>query len=235
MRTWNFAFANRKPLRKSAILVSVLAIVPLAFTTTPAAAGTSGEAGPATLTKASLKAKRATPRRDAPRRRLVAPTSRSSIGLKQLAHSATVYMKRGSCGPDCGIHKLAAKGNRNLPVQVWLTCPSGQTVNKLRVKVAGMAQIYNVSGKTNQQSVSQKINIKPWTNSHFEKACQQAFGGAWAQPGGPKVNKKTVYTTMKAIATPFGHCSGAKQGTSKAVHLKLKVKCVDRSYVRRAR
>lgn len=203
-------------------------------------AGALNAFGPAVSHNATNAAVYAAVRRASPARRprrpggFVTRTAKSSIGLKQLVHTAVVYMKRASIscgnGNECGIHKLAATGNMNLPVQAWLTCASGKTVNKLNVKVVGKAKVYAVSGNTTKQSVSKKINIQPWTARQFEKACQNAFGGAWVMPNLPKVNKKSTSTTMKAIATVYGHCSGAPQGTSKAVNLKLNVTCVDKSY-----
>lgn len=226
MRTWNIASANGKILPASLALSCVLIAASPLLMAGPAAAKSSAGAY-ASADTASLKTKRA--KRRSPGRRLVAPTTGYNIGLNQLAHTAKVFMKRGSCGLDCGIHKLASKGNLNLPVRAFLSCPSGKTVDFLKVNAV------SVSGKTTKQSVSKKVNIKPWTAKDFEKACQQAFGGGWPLPGYPKVNKKTVYTTMTRNAKVHGRCSGWANTIYKTVKLKLKVTCVDRSYIRRAR
>ena len=157
-------------------------------------------------------------------------TPGSSLGpkLSQLgSSSAYVPMKRKQVGlvngNEISNHVLATtNGNLNMKVRLSMTCPTGKKVTHLSYRPQGQNFKTLVNAPTASSSYSKDLLIQPFSLQDLEKAGQDAFGGAWAAPNGPKNKMKTVTKTLKKSVLVRGQCEGWANKQSKVFPVLLK-------------
>lgn len=150
--------------------------------------------------------------------------------LQQLGGTAaTVPMKHGSCGLDCGTHVLATtSGNLDVPIKLGLTCPSGLKVTYLGFQPQGAPLSPVRFGPA--PSVVKNLSIQPFSASDLESACQAALGGSWAQPNRHNNRRRTVKKTIQKSVRAWGECTGWPSKTFKDTVITLTLTCVDQDW-----
>ncbi len=162
-------------------------------------------------------------------------TTGSGPGLAQQGGDhATVPMKHGSCGLDCGTHVLAVQsGNLNVPFKIGMSCSGNQQVTSLTYQLQGKGVVKVVQAAT-AAPFSQDLNLRPFSKAELEEACRVALGGDWPTPGFHKNPTKSVSTSLEETVTVRGRCAGSSTIT-RQFPAELTVSCQDRSFSTRRR
>lgn len=152
--------------------------------------------------------------------------------LSQIGSStALVPMKHGSCGQDCSTHVLAVQsGNLNMKLQVGMSCPAGKTVTHLSFKPQSQNATSVVGYDTGQASFSKTLFAQPFSKGELEVACQQALGGAWAEPGSHHNTSAEVKKTITKSVKVWGQCSGWANKVLRTYPVSLTLTCRDQSF-----
>ncbi len=160
-----------------------------------------------------------------------APTASIPVLTQTGGTTAKVPMKHGSCGLDCGTHKLAVQGgNLDIPFKISMSCPAGAKVSFLAYKMKGQNQVKVVNSATGSSSFSKNVKLQPFSKDELEEACRVALGGDWPQPGSHKNKTKTVTKNLAESVKVWGKCTGWANQTLRTYPAKLRLTCEDQSW-----
>jgi hypothetical protein len=164
---------------------------------------------------------------------LATPTQPAATpSMKQLGSTtATVPMKHGSCGLDCGTHVLAQQtGNLDVDFKLEMSCPAGTVVTHLSYKPAGHNATAVVGAPTGASLFSQTLAAQPFSAAELEARCKQALGGDWPLPGSHRNASGAVQTSIQKSIEVWGQCSGWANKTQRTWPVALSLTCQDKDF-----